>query len=66
VKRRNAKNRTPRIKTAGRLKNEALLKAGIKSAKNKRVPGLLQGKIFAPPSAFAPMTKRELREWGLI
>jgi prevent-host-death family protein len=38
----------------------------IRSARKKRVPGRFKGKIHAPPEAFAPMSKRELAEWGLI
>jgi hypothetical protein len=41
-------------------------KVSSRPADKKRVPGRLKGKIFAPPSAFAPMTKRELKEWGLM
>lgn len=38
----------------------------IRSRRKKRVPGRFEGKIFASPKAFAPMSKRELAEWGLI
>jgi prevent-host-death family protein len=38
----------------------------IRSRRKKRVPGRFEGKIFATPKAFAPMSKRELAEWGLI
>lgn len=37
----------------------------IRSRRKKRVPGLLKGKIRVPDSAFAPMSKRELAEWGI-
>ena len=33
--------------------------------KKKRVPGRLKGKISYTADAFAPMTKKELAEWGL-
>jgi len=37
----------------------------IRLRRKKRVPGLLKGKIHVPDSAFAPMSKRELAEWGI-
>jgi len=37
----------------------------VRSQSNKRVPGSLKGKIHVPDSAFAPMTKEELAEWGI-
>jgi antitoxin (DNA-binding transcriptional repressor) of toxin-antitoxin stability system len=35
------------------------------STKKKRVPGRLKGKIRYSADAFKPMTKKELRDWGL-
>jgi antitoxin (DNA-binding transcriptional repressor) of toxin-antitoxin stability system len=33
--------------------------------KKKRVSGLWKGKISCIPDAFAPLTKKELAEWGI-
>jgi prevent-host-death family protein len=33
--------------------------------KKKRVPGRWKGKISYTPDAFAPLTKKELAEWGI-
>jgi prevent-host-death family protein len=33
--------------------------------KKKRVPGRLKGKIWYAPDAFAPLSKKELAEWGI-
>lgn len=33
--------------------------------KKKRVPGRWKGKIWYTPDAFAPMSKKELAEWGI-
>jgi prevent-host-death family protein len=38
----------------------------IRSRRKKRMPERFEGKMNAPPKAFAPMSKRELTEWGLI
>jgi antitoxin (DNA-binding transcriptional repressor) of toxin-antitoxin stability system len=37
----------------------------LPAARKKRVPGRLKGKISYSPGAFAPMTKKELADWGL-
>ena len=34
------------------------------SARKKRVPGRLKGKIRILPSFYRPMTKKELEEWA--
>jgi antitoxin (DNA-binding transcriptional repressor) of toxin-antitoxin stability system len=34
------------------------------SARKKRVPGTLRGKISASPDAFRPLTARELKDLG--
>jgi len=34
------------------------------SARKKRVPGTLRGKISASPDAFRPLTDRELKDLG--
>jgi prevent-host-death family protein len=36
----------------------------IKPVKNRR-PGTLKGKLKAKPSAFAPLSPRELKNWGI-
>lgn len=36
----------------------------IGSARKKRFPGRLEGKINATPDAFAPLTDQELRDLG--
>jgi prevent-host-death family protein len=37
----------------------------VLAKKKKRVPGALKGKIWYAPDAFAPLTKEELKEWGI-
>jgi prevent-host-death family protein len=37
----------------------------LKSAAKKRVPGRLKGKLRLHPGFFAPMTAKELAEWGI-
>jgi hypothetical protein len=31
----------------------------------KREPGQYKGKIWAAPNAFKPLTKAELKDWGI-
>lgn len=37
----------------------------LKPAAKKRVPGRLKGKLRLHPRFFAPMTAKELAEWGI-
>jgi len=37
----------------------------VSQQKKKRVPGRWKGKISYSPDAFAPLTNKELAEWGL-
>jgi len=37
----------------------------ITSAQKKRVLGGFEGKVWAAPDAFAPLSEEELRDWGL-
>lgn len=33
--------------------------------KKKRVPGRFRGKIWYTPDAFAPLSKKQLADWGI-
>jgi prevent-host-death family protein len=37
----------------------------VEAAVRERVPGSLAGKIHVPDEALVPLSKKELREWGI-
>lgn len=37
----------------------------IAGERKQRIPGALKGKISAAPDAFNPLTREELKEWGI-
>ena len=51
--------------TIARGKEPVVKLVSLPSAKKKRIPGRLKGKIRYSSNAFKPLSKKELREWGV-
>lgn len=48
-----------------RGKHPVVRLVAIQSAVRERVPGTLSGQIHAPEEAFAPLSRKELEDWGI-
>ncbi len=53
------------ILARGRDKKPVAKIVSLGTAQKQRRPGALEGKIWAEPQAFEPLTAEEAKEWGI-